>query len=95
MVGAMQKVTVISSDLILSELKIETLSVDEINNAKEVNDDGDDLFMCKVNVYKKILRRGPMPPIIIDNDNNIFDGQCRFQAQKELGAKYVLCMRTA
>jgi len=80
----------------MEKINIEKIPINEINNVKPIGehwDKQDDLFKHKVEKYKKILKRGAMPPIVIDRSNQIFDGQCRYQAHKELRRKYILCIR--
>lgn len=95
----MVDISTIKTSVVPNGLKIESIPMDEVRNVKpvvkKVEDDNDYLFNCKVDLYKIVLKRGSMPPVILDSNNNIFDGQCRYRAHVEIGAKFILCMRTA
>ena len=60
----------------------------------EVTHEQEKKFVFKVRHLKNLIRKGAvLPPIVIDNLNGIFDGQCRFEAHRQLGKKTIMCMR--
>lgn len=79
-------------------LEVELVPIKKIKNTKVIDDSvwskQEDLFKFRVERYKKVLKAGGiMPPIVINHKNEIFDGQCRWQAHKELGRKKIMCLR--
>lgn len=51
-------------------------------------------FLEKVGEYMDLLDAGAVfPPIVIDKNNQIWDGECRYYAHLLNGKKKIMCMR--
>lgn len=51
-------------------------------------------FLEKVGEYMDLLSDGAIfPPIVIDKNNQIFDGECRYYAHFLMDRKKIMCMR--
>ena len=83
----------------MATIPVTEVPLKKITNARdwpivpgEVMHECDRKFIEKVDTYKKILKDGGlMPPIVCyKTDNRSQDGQCRYEAHKQLGRKHIM-----
>ena len=81
-------------NLTTSDWEVVKMSMSEIKRTSYQEGEKQSLWARKRDKYAELLKKGvELPAIIIDKDNQIVDGQCRYAAYKLLRRRKILCIR--